>query len=145
MDARAVLVGPEEVSTPNVVQRLYDLVEQHGADRVKLVDCAPKANEMLWMGWEVDGRIYKVYQFNEKDELIVGGLTPEQAVAATLKDSTCTLKPDSHDAADGSHFQGFICTACNRRLGVLGDGLLASFRLFKYCPMCGRRIEREDA
>lgn len=152
--AEDVIVGHEKMSVPDVVQCLFNLVKQHVVDGVRMRDWAYKADEIMWMSWEVDGHVYKVYQFNENDELVVGGLTPEQAVAATVKDSTCEIRQEAFNMKDVKvdgfelgdiHPLGFRCTSCGAYQAVMNDSLYHMSAQWRYCPMCGRRVEREDS
>lgn len=64
--------------------------------------------------------------------LIVTGLTPEQAIAATLGAGTCKLKRASWD--DGTCTWGCICTACDAHLEhETGLG-------YNFCPICGAKV-----
>lgn len=59
--------------------------------------------------------------------LIVTGLTPAQAIAATLGAWTC------HEVL-GFDGTAWICSECGEHIGP---------RRWNYCPNCGRRIEVE--
>lgn len=71
--------------------------------------------------------------------LIVTGLTPEQAIAATLGVGTCTIgdykDPDygyTHDAMwnDEWFVPSGRCSGCGEYIPV-----------WNYCPNCGRKVE----
>lgn len=67
--------------------------------------------------------------------LIVTGLTPAQAIAATLGAETCQLKRASWD--DGTCTWGCICSACDAHLEhETGIG-------YNYCPICGAKVVDE--
>ena len=67
--------------------------------------------------------------------LIVTGLTPEQAIEATLGKGECQLKRASWD--DGTCTWGCICSACDAHLEhETGIG-------YNYCPICGAKVVRE--
>ena len=77
------------------------------------------------------------YWFHEFDgKITIHGLTPAQAIAATLGSGTCQLKRASWD--DGTCTWGCICSACDAHLEhETGIG-------YNYCPICGRRIVEVD-
>lgn len=67
--------------------------------------------------------------------LQVTGITPAQAIAATLGAGTCRLKRAQWD--DGACTWGCICTACDAHLEhETGIG-------YNYCPHCGRKVVDE--
>ena len=66
--------------------------------------------------------------------LIVTGLTPEQAIEATLGKGECQLKRANWD--DGTCTWGCICSACDAHLEhETGIG-------YNYCPNCGAKVVR---
>ena len=63
------------------------------------------------------------------------GMTPEQAIAATLGPGTCKLTQASWD--DGTCTWGCICSACDAHLEhETGIG-------YNYCPICGAKVVAE--
>lgn len=82
----------------NPYQRLLRLLEERG---VEITDCFEHGidlNEPMWLGWEHNGRIYRVYQYDIDDgTLVIGGFTPEQALDATVGRFRATKPDDSSD------------------------------------------------
>lgn len=71
--------------------------------------------------------------------LQVTGLTPEQAIAATLGAGTCCME-ERHG--------GWYCTGCGEMVGTCDasselfiDGNAVS--IWNYCPICGARVVSE--
>ena len=73
-------------------------------------------------------------------QMIVTGITPEQAVAATLGFGTCRIVKETSTIR--SMFRGEVevkdekCSECGGYMEV-GAGVLRN-----YCPNCGRKVER---
>lgn len=80
----------------------------------------------------IDG---KKYMAHECGTLIVYGLTPAQAVEATLGRGTCKLTPDDHYRVDAVETSwGCVCSAC---------GAFHKFNhgeKWAFCPSCGREV-----
>ena len=73
-------------------------------------------------------------------QMIVTGITPAQAIAATLGTGTC------HDKGN---IERFICSECGCRLDLQDDDWEATMWLDgaamvpNFCPNCGRRVVDE--
>ena len=76
----------------------------------------------------IDVRHYTV-QPNVVGSLIVTGLTPEQAIEATLGRGTC------HITDNGPWGYPYVCSAC----GASFDPDVNNGE-FNYCPNCGRKV-----
>ena len=71
-------------------------------------------------------------------QMIVTGVTPEQAVAATLGPGTCKpIISDNLAESEGTGDAWADCSECGHLLFVLTD---PNSQPPNYCPSCGRRI-----
>ena len=72
------------------------------------------------------------YWFHEFDgKITIHGLTPEQAIAATLGSGTCHLKPWEMERDTGF----YDCMECD--CGYVAD--VADWASWHFCPSCGRQ------
>lgn len=67
--------------------------------------------------------------------ILARGITPEQAIAATLGAGTCTLINAADDLGSGT--SSFMCFECGYT--ALDDW----WEEFNFCPNCGRRVINE--
>lgn len=94
----------------NPFQKLLRLLEERGVEITDCFEHGVDPNEPIWLGWEHDGRIYKVYQYNvDEGTLVVGGLTPEQALDATVGRFRATT-PDADSDEDISKLLDLVFT-----------------------------------
>ena len=76
------------------------------------------------------------YWFHEYDgRITVHGLTPEQAIEATLGRGTCRKVRVHEVIEDEMH-----CSECGRFLGFAGD---IGAPPYNYCPNCGAKVVDE--
>lgn len=69
----------------NPFQKLLRLLDERGVEVTDCFEHGIDPSEPMWLGWEHDGRIYRVYQYDaDEGTLVIGGLTPEQALDATV-------------------------------------------------------------
>ena len=71
--------------------------------------------------------------------LIVTGLTPEQAIAATLGSGTCNLK-DTTSPTNDDYWNSAMCSECGAEFtcAIFGADMNAPDAF--YCPNCGRKV-----
>ena len=83
--------------------------------------------------------------------LTVEGLTPEQAIAATLRSGKCRIewRDDSHDTPGGYEHDGaYYCTGCGKDLPDWMQSAWDDYQArygdapFAFTPCCGREVQR---
>lgn len=93
-----------------------------------------RADEYVHFAWTDGERVYKVYRFNTDDgTLCIDGITPEQAIAATLGSGTC------HITDNGPWGYPYVCSEC----GAAYDPDVLNGE-FNFCPNCGRHVEVDE-
>ena len=120
--------GAERSSATEVLRRMLD---ERGVEwwQKKRHTCwkVSKGQEVeMWRAWEApDGSLTLKVDY-------IYGLTPEQAIAATLGTGTCHIKPWKMERDTGF----YDCMECE--CGYVSD--VSDWAKWHFCPNCGRRI-----
>ena len=67
-------------------------------------------------------------------QMIVTGITPEQAIAATLGPGTCHAVFELDAMSEDERIGEFVCSECGE---TFGDG---RDQVPRYCPSCGAKV-----
>ena len=97
-----------------------------------LTTWATGSDTARWCADELINDRFDLYAYNVDED--VSGLTPEQAIDATLGRGTCKpIISDNLIESEGTGDAWADCSECGHLLFVLTDPC--------YCPNCGRRVD----
>lgn len=119
-------------------ERLRQLLDERGVEWQEHVWGGKHSVTTLWHARGVRWH----YRENRFDELRLhaDGLTPEQAVEATLGRGTCRKVRAWEDDPRGGGGWVLVCSECDELLA--NDGEDGEFDGPNYCPNCGRKVEQ---
>lgn len=136
-----------------MLKKLVAMLKERGVEFRDFID---EPDAYVAVGWAVDGRAYKIYRIDTSDgTLCIDGLTPEQAITATLGSCNCTNSERTgtcHNASKvmDEHGQArFACSECGAWIYSRmlwnpecrnGESPWVKDCKLNFCPNCGRRI-----
>ena len=120
----------------SAIEELRRLLDERGVECEATLDSlttwATGSDTARWCADELINDRFDLYAYNVDED--VSGLTPEQAVEATLGRGTCHV--ERHGSL--ANWLDMVCWSCSE----CGFGWHHSVndKQFHYCPNCGRRV-----